>query len=105
MYSMFADAQTVDTSGRKCILLEKYKRKILTLNTHIVPAAADYAPTFPLSRTTFPASTITNNFYTKQFGFFCRQELYWEKTTRIPLRLRLGSLQYCNTMEGKSGNW
>src|SRR5690349_16413325 len=39
--------------------------------------------------------------YTRQFGFFCRQELQFEKTTRIPLRFRLCSLAHSNALEGK----
>ncbi len=46
-------------------------------------------------------STISNNFYTQNFGFFCRQELHFEKAAGLPLRFRLGSLKDCNTLEGK----
>jgi len=47
-----------------------------------------------------PAS-ISNNFYTQHFGFFCQQELKLEKVSGLPLRIRLGSLEQCNRIEGK----
>lgn len=44
---------------------------------------------------------VPQDFYTCNFGFFCKQELRVEKTIKIPLRFRLGSLQQCNYYEGK----
>ena len=35
-------------------------------------------------------------------GFFCRQEIKLEKITGIPIRFRLGSLEYTNWLEKKS---
>jgi hypothetical protein len=44
---------------------------------------------------------IAPDFSTSNFGFFCRQELKFEKITKIPFRFRLGSVIACDRMEGK----
>lgn len=46
-------------------------------------------------------SVIAADYYTQGFGFFCKKELQFEKATKIPLRFRLGTLQYNNYLEGK----
>jgi len=70
-------------TGNKNKLLEKIVTKpVLFLN--------------PLS-----CSVIAADYYTQGFGFFCKKELQFEKASKIPLRFRLGSLQYNNYLEGK----
>lgn len=34
-------------------------------------------------------------------GFFCKKELMIQRALRIPIFFRLGSLEYCNKLEGK----
>ncbi len=48
-----------------------------------------------------PAPGIRGDFYVQHLGFMCKTEYKLEKATHIPFRFRLGSLQYCNYLEGK----
>jgi len=47
------------------------------------------------------AHAVPENFSICNYGFFCKKELKVEKAIKIPLRIRLGSLQQCNYYEGK----
>ena len=44
---------------------------------------------------------VSPNFYVKNLSFFCKQEIKFQAATNIPLKFRIGSVQYCDRMEGK----
>ncbi|HEX4850643.1 MAG TPA: hypothetical protein VFV08_07550 [Puia sp.] len=47
------------------------------------------------------SNMLTSDFYAQHLGYFCKKEWQFEKSSGIPFRFRLGSLDYCNHLEGK----
>ena len=45
--------------------------------------------------------SVRPDFISTRQGYVCRQEWKFEKKTGLPIRVRLGSLDYVNKMEGK----
>lgn len=48
-----------------------------------------------------PARNFFYNNYLPRTGWFCRQEWKFEKATSLPLKLRLGSIEMVDYLEGK----
>lgn len=49
-----------------------------------------------------PLTTISPACYSRDLGFFCKKEIQVEQKTKLPLRIRLGSLQYTDWLENKA---
>ena len=56
---------------------------------------------FSMKITDINYTMIRPDFYTQNFGFFCKKELQLEKVAKIPIKIRLGSVQQCDWLEGK----
>lgn len=74
------------------------------------PEFGTQPPGIPLSPLFFRASLyhtaslsglLSPGNYQDQLGFFCRTEWQFEKRTGLPLRFRLGSIDYVNYLEQK----
>lgn len=50
---------------------------------------------------TIPFRLLSQDHYSNNLSFFCKKELQLEKLTKVPFRVRLGSLDYVNALEGK----
>lgn len=53
------------------------------------------------AQTQKPTVFVKPDFTSSRQGYVCRQEWKFEKKTGFPIRIRLGSLDYVNKMEGK----
>lgn len=48
-------------------------------------------------------NALPANYYAQHLGFFCKEEIKLDKRTIVPLRFRLGGMDYCNFLEQKPG--
>ncbi|MFI5134034.1 MAG: hypothetical protein ACHQEB_06845 [Chitinophagales bacterium] len=84
------------------VLLLMFSARIIAQKTPLVKNVF-----FPLTtvhlveKDAMKVNSIYPGFYSEHLPFFCKKEWLFEKKTSIPLRLRLGSLDYTNYMERK----
>ncbi len=45
---------------------------------------------------------LPGDFYAKQLPFFCEKELKIQKAVGFPIKFRIGSVEYCDKLEGKN---
>jgi hypothetical protein len=73
----------------------------LNFNSSLQPANQANYNLAPFSKYALPVTSIPQNFYVNHLGLFCKKELLLQKTVKLPLSLRLGSVAYTDEMEGK----
>jgi hypothetical protein len=48
---------------------------------------------------------LPENYQYTRLGFFCKYEWKLEKYSSLPIKFRLGSIDYCNWLEGKNNKY
>ena len=56
---------------------------------------------FLAQKTISPSFYLSPSHYLNTIGWSCKQELKWEKATSLPLRIRLGSQDQADWLDGK----
>jgi hypothetical protein len=101
-----AHAQTITGNGSKKLPGKIVFSPLSVVNNclYFSPAIINYQLLFPANTNVknYPPEIINRNFYVQHLGFVCKKEWQFEKTTHIPFRFRLGSLENCNYLEGKN---
>ena len=86
------------------IVAQTTTQKVALLSSFKKPANATLA-TLSINNTALvpidPKPFLSANYYASHLGFFCKQEIKFEKVAKIPIKFRLGSVEECDRMEGK----
>ncbi len=76
-------------------------RSVESMAANALALAGPYYSPYAAGSATASPTSLEPDYYTRHFGYFCKKELQFEKATAIPLKFRLGTLDYVNKLEGK----
>jgi hypothetical protein len=96
-FPFFAKAQVGLYAGKTLLLVPSLTFQPLpkienTFDTKEEKTLQNLQPTWSFSE---------SNVYDNHFGFFCKVEVKLDKVAKVPMRFRLGSIDYVNGLEGK----
>jgi hypothetical protein len=78
---------------------------LLTGGSFVQTGKSLLQPASGLDGAALKSSILGGDYYSRHLGFFCQREWQFEKITHIPLRFRLGTLEYSNQLEyGPAGS-
>ena len=99
-WAQLAIVPPTDKTILKPIALPSFSSSVMDLGIHSKSSPAK--PSFLDLRQAFQLTTVQlPNYQVKDLAFFCRLEVRLESATRIPVRFRLGDVQYVDHLEGK----
>lgn len=78
-----------------------YQLKTKSFSYKVIPRFPQVVANYP-DFLTFSKIILPPDFYSAHLGFFCKKEIQMDKTTKLPFRFRLGSVEACDKMEGKN---
>jgi hypothetical protein len=82
----------------------RYEPLPLVVSSPFAPSLLAALPTAPSAPLQAPA-TMPKAYAYDELGLFCKWEVKMEKSARLPIKVRLGEVQYVERMEGKGRGW
>ena len=67
-------------------------------------ANEDFFTKKPLKLQPFSPAPVMPDYYSNNLPFFCREELKIQHAIGMPVKLRVGTVQECDYLEGKHPN-
>ena len=81
--------------------LPQQKGALILLQVPVKPMPAMFLITKTVATPVNTQPFLSANYYSTQLGFFCKQEIKFEKIAKISFKLRMGSVEDCDRLEGK----